>query len=78
MIVVSAMSQVDLTGKVLDSKSNPVSGVVATLESLGLTDTTGADGVYHFGATGIKETHKSNFPVFKMEGRKIIMILEPK
>ena len=38
-------NQLELTGKVLDKDNNPVFGVIATLKGLGISDTTGSDGI---------------------------------
>jgi hypothetical protein len=38
---------VDLSGRVADKDNRPIFGVIATLEPLGISDTTGSDGVYH-------------------------------
>lgn len=62
MVVCAAFAQVDLMGKVLDRNNNPVNGVIATLSGIGVSDTTGSDGVYHLiDGTGIKVSQGDYF-----------------
>lgn len=83
LLVCSAFAQeVNLTGTVLKD-SIPVNGVVATLTGLGLSDTTGPDGIYHLvdgteinvpQVNSFKNEWKNSMFLFLITGDKCVSI----
>ena len=66
-------NQLELTGKVLDKDNNPVFGVIATLKGLGISDTTGSDGIYRLtkAIVGIKNQSLIKHSISKFENSRL-------
>ena len=79
LLSISFPQQIDITGKLLDFNNNPIPNAVATLMKTGLTDTTGANGIYHlYGQAGVipKKISGINIPSPTMVGGTVRLQLK--
>ena len=72
--------KIDISGRVLSNDNVPQIGVIATLKSLHLSDTTGSDGTYHFlrdtGSAVYMQQGSKNFLPVKFEGANLFFSVQ--
>ncbi len=78
--LICASTQINISGKIVDSNSSPIAGAVVTLTSEGLLDTTDADGNYEIigRSTAIEETQIHAQSSLTVHGNSISVSLTEK